>query len=215
MSNTGTQGHGIIINLSSYAPFIFTFNPTSLESEKKINYAIAPNIGGAYKKKYFSGFDSKEVSFNLVVMDKEAPTGVMSEIAYFEQLREPDMGFTLSAFTMSYGNQNFPPPQVLFQWGVSYVPLVWDVMDVKITETHFHSGMIRGILGLPWRAEISLRLSLVEDHPLNQANQIAKRAEMYVASAKSAITEMLYKTNRRRKEMPGLFKGKTKIDSRF
>lgn len=210
----GTQGHGVIINMSSYAPFIFTFNPTSLESEKKINYAIAPNIGGAYKKKYFSGFDAKEISFSLVVMDKEAPIGVMSELAYFEALREPDPGF-LQGFSMSYGNQNFPPPQVIFWWGVSFIPLIWDVTDVKITETHFHSGMVRGVIGVPWRAEISVSLSLVEDSALNQANQIAKRAEMYAASAKSAITEKLYKSDRRRKEMPGLFKGKFKVDSRY
>jgi hypothetical protein len=200
----GSQGHGVIINMSSYSSFIFTFNPESLSSEKKINYAIAPNIGGSYKKRYFSGFDAKEISFTLTCLDMEAPTGVMEEIAFFEQLREPDPGIT-SGWSLTYGNQNFPPPQVLFQFGVSYVPLVWDVLDVRITEDHFHSGKVRGVLGIPKKAEISISLALVEDHPLNKANQIAKKAESYVATAKSVTREIMYKTRTTRKEMPGIF----------
>jgi hypothetical protein len=200
----GSQGHGIIVNLSSYSTFVFTFNPESLESTKKINYSVAPNIGGAYKKRYFSGFDAKEVSFSLTCLDMESPTGVMEEMAFFEQLREPDPG-ALTGWSLSYGNQNFPPPQILFQFGVSYVPLVWDVLDVKITEDHFHSGMVRGVLGIPKKIEVSLSLALDEGHALNQANQIAKKAEAYVASAKSITREVLYKTRNTRKEMPGIF----------
>lgn len=200
----GSQGHGIIINLSSYSFFIFTFNPESLSSEKKINYAISPNIGGAYKKRFFSGFDAKEITTTLTCLDMESPTGVMEEIAFFEALREPDPGIT-KGWSMTYGNQNFPPPRVLFQFGVSYVPLVWDVVNVGITEDHFHAGMVRGVLGLPKKCEISLTLALVEDHPLNQANQIAKKAEAYLASAKSLSKEIMYKAKGSRKEMPGIF----------
>jgi hypothetical protein len=198
------QGHGIIINLSSWAPFVFQFNPPEIQSSKKINYAIAPNIGGAYKKRYFSGFDSKEVTFTLVCLDMQGPTGVMEEIAYFEQLREPDPGILGGWFTL-YGNQNYPPPQVLFQFGVSYVPLVWDVVDVQIQESHFHSGMVRGIMGFPKKCEVTMTLALVEDSILNQANQIAKKASMYAASAKSIVQEVQYHRKGIRKEMPGIF----------
>ena len=83
MSQTGYQGHGIILNLDTYAPFIFTFNPQELESQKKINYAVTPNIGGASKRRYFSGFETKEVNFKLMCLDMESPTGVMEEIAFF------------------------------------------------------------------------------------------------------------------------------------
>ena len=213
-----SQGHGIIINLSSYAPFVFTYNPESLESDKKINYSIAPNIGGAFKKRYFAGFDAKEVTFNLVCLDMESPIGVMDEIAYFEQMREPDGG-PLMGLSL-YGNTNFPPPQILFQFGVSMIPLVWDVLDVKIRETHFHSGMIRGIIGVPKRCEVSISLALVEDHPLNQANAIAKKVEMYAASAESVVREVLYKTRGVRKEYPGIFSrqkgaGKNVLSNRY
>ena len=78
-----SRGHGIIINMSSWSPFIFTFNPEQIDTNKKITYAIAPNIGGASKKKYFSGFDAKEVKFKLICIDMEGPTGVMEEIAFF------------------------------------------------------------------------------------------------------------------------------------
>lgn len=212
-NSSGTQGHGIIINMSSYAPFIFFANPESLESNKKINYSVTPNIGGAYKKRYFSGFDTKEVTFNLVCVDMEAPAGVMEEIAFFEQLREPDSGF--SGFLSLYGNQNFPPPQVLFQFGVSFVPLVWDVLNVTINETHFHSGSVRGVIGVPKRCEISMSLGLDEGHPLNQANQIAKKAEVYVAAAESIAREALYKSKNVRKELPGIYSGRAKLDRRY
>ena len=211
-----SQGHGIIINMSSLAPFIFTFNPTELESSKKINYAIAPNIGGAYKKRYFSGFDTKEITVTLTCLDMEAPTGVMEEIAYFEQLREPDPGIT--GLLTLYGNQNYPPPQVLFQFGVSFVPLVWDVIEVSIKESYFHSGMVRGVIGVPKKADITLTLALDEGHALNIANQVAKKAEMYAASAKSIAREMAAKgvgfSGVRRKEKPGIY-GRAKMDVRY
>lgn len=215
------RGHGCIISLGSKAPFVFEFNPTEIESTKKINYVSAPNIGGAFQKKYFTGFDTKEVSFQLILIDMESPTGVSEEIAYFEALREPDPGFT-GGWGLTYGNTNYPPPQVLFQFGVSYIPLIWDVMNVTIKETHFHSGIVRGILGIPKRAEINITLSLAEDDPLNKANQIAKKIQMYAASAKSTAREIITNVKGTRKEMPGLFplqknagKGPTRLDRRY
>ena len=199
-----SRGHGIIINMSSYAPFIFTYNPSRIESTKKISYAVAPNIGGAFKKRYFSGFDTKEVKFQIHCVDMEGPTGVQEEIAYFEQLREPDPG-PFGGWSLSYGNQNFPPPQVLFQFGVSYIPLIWDVLDVQIQSDHFYDGMVRGIIGIAKQCMIDITLGLVEDHPLNQANQIAKKAQMYAASAESIAREIMHKTRHTRKELPGIF----------
>ena len=160
-----SRGHAIIVSVPAFAPFIFQFNPETIESEKKINYAVAPNIGGAYKKKYFSGFDSKEISFTITCVDKTSATGVMTEISYFEHLREPDPGI-LGGWGLVYGNENYPPPQVIFQFGVGYAPLFWEVLDVSITESHFHSGHVRGILGYPKMAVIDITLSLIEDHIL-------------------------------------------------
>jgi hypothetical protein len=198
------RGHGVILNMSSWAPFVFTYNPPEVESKKKINYAVAPNIGGAYKKKFFSGFDAKEISVQLVCNDFEDPLGVSEEIAYFEQLREPDPG-PFGGWGLSYGNENYPPPQILYWFGVSFIPLVWDVTEVNIKETHFHAGRIRGVFGIPKRCEIDLSLSLDEGHILNRANQVAKKAEMYLASAESIIREYLYSDKGTRKEIPGLF----------
>jgi hypothetical protein len=199
-----SQGHGIIINMSSKIPFVFTYNPESVETTKKINYAVAPNIGGSSKKRYFSGFDSKEVTFTIVCLDMESPLGVTPEIAFFEQLREPDPGL-LGGWGMTYGNENFPPPQVLFQFGVSLVPLVWDVLDVQIFEDHFKSGLATGILGIPKKADISIKLGLVEDHPLNKANQIAKKVEAIAGSTTSIARESLYKFRGVRKEHPKIY----------
>jgi hypothetical protein len=198
-----SRGHAIILNASSWAPFVFQFNPESIDSEKTINYAVAPNIGGAYKKKYFAGFDAKEISFQIICFDKVSPAGVMPIIAYFEQLREPDPGL-FGGWGLTYGNVNYPPPRVLFQFGVGYAPLFWDVVSVKIKEDHFHAGHIRGVLGYPKRCEIDISLSLVEDDVFNQANQIAKKAAMYIASADSIAREVYHKVKNTRKESPGI-----------
>lgn len=198
-----SQGHGIIINYTSWSPFVFTYNPESLDSVKKINYATTPNIGGAYKKRYFSGFETKEISFNLVCIDMESPTGVMNEMAFFEALREPDPGpFAVAGLN---SNANYPPPQVLFQFGQSFVPLVWDVLDINIKEHHFHDGIVRGVVGIPKAIDIEISLALDEGHVLNQANQIAKKANLYAASITSVSKEILNRSKGTRKEMPGIF----------
>lgn len=204
------RGHGIIVNLSSYSTYIFEYNPVSIESTKKIHYSIAPNIGGAFKKRYFSGFDSKEISLDLHIVDMESPIGVMDDVSFFEQLREPDPGI-LGGWTLSYGNENFPPPRVLFQFGSGYIPLVWDVLDIGIVTDHFFADEIRGIIGIPKNARINIKLGLVEDNILNKANQIAKKAATYAASAHSIARETAHKgiTSRdgrpKRKELPGIF----------
>ena len=197
-----SRGHGIIINYSSWAPFVFQYNPENISSEKKINYAVVPNIGGSFKKKFFSGFEAREISFHLTCVDKTSATGVMEEISFFEQLSEPDPG-PFGGWGLVYGNVNYPPPQVLFQFGVAYAPVVWDVLDVKITEDHFHSGHVRGVLGYPKKCEIDIILSLDEDSIFNKANQVAKKAAKYGASAKSLVREYTHKTQNTRKENPG------------
>lgn len=188
-------GHSYIMNLSSLMPFIFTFNPETVDTTKKINYAVAPNIGGAYKKRYFSGFDAKDISFKLVCVDKTSPVGVSEEIAFFEQLREPDAGFFIP-----FENDNFPPPQVLFQFGQSFIPLVWDVLDIKINESHFYSDNVRGVIGIPKKCEINIKLGLDEGSLLNQANKIAKKAEMMVGAIESVVRDRVSESNQTRRE---------------
>ena len=196
-------GHGTIINMSSMSPLTFEFNPTDIKTQKKINYVSAPNIGGAFKKKYFTGFDSKEISFKLTCIDMQSPMGVTNELAYFEQLREPDPG--LLGGIISFGNENYPPPQVIFQFGQSFVPAVWDVLECSIDESHFHSGYVRGVLGIPKMFTVDLRLSLDEDNILNKANMIAKKVMAYSGAANSITREVLSNRRKKRKEATGMF----------
>jgi hypothetical protein len=194
----------LILNLSSWLPFVFTYNPEEVDTSKKINYVVAPNIGGAFKEKFFSGFDSKEISFSLICIDMEDPLGVTEEIAYFDQLSSPDPGL-IGIATSFFGNENYPPPQILLQFGASLVPVVWDVMDISIKKTHFRAGMASGIFGIPKRCEVSLRLSLVEDHVLNRANQIAEKALYITGSVESVIKEVIHVTTGKKKDQPGIF----------
>jgi len=193
------RGHGAIVNMSSGSSFVFQYNPEKMDTEKKINYAVSPNIGGAYKKRYFSGFEAEEINFKIMCVDMDSPFGVTEEIAFFKQLREPDPGMT-GGWGLDYGNVNFPPPQVLFQWGISLVPLVWDVLDIKINEDHFHADLVRGIMGIAKKCEVEISLALDEGHALNKMNQIAKKAMAYAATAKSAYREYAHLALGKRKE---------------
>lgn len=199
-------GHSYLINLSNNLPFIFTFNPPSISDDRTIKYYVASNLGGAFHQKYFSGFDNKEVQFTLILHDNENPNGVMSEVAFFEQLREPDPGLFNIAGSF-FGNENYPPPQVLFQYGQGMIPLIWDVLSIGITKSHFYDGNIRGVMGIARRAEIEISLSLDEDNILNKANQVAKKASMLAGSVGSIAKEVLHKIHGKRKEQPGIFPG--------
>lgn len=204
------SGHSYIVNLRNAVPFIFTFNPEEIDTTKKINYAIAPNIGGAYKKRYFSGFDTDTVSFKLTCVDMESPIGVQDEIAFFEQLREPDAGLFIA-----WGNENFPPSQVLFQFGKSFIPLVWDVLEVKINASHFYSGAVRGVMGIAKKCEIDIKLALDEGNFLNKANKVAKKIEMIAAGIGSVVTEGVSRSRGTRKESPFAGALRRKVDKKW
>jgi hypothetical protein len=200
LAQTGqTQGHAIIINMSSGLPFVLQWNPQETKSTKKINYIVAPNIGGSHKKRYFAGFDSEEISFSIVCYDKRSPLGVKNQISYFKQLSSPDPGLIGIAGSF-FGNENYPPPRILFQFGVAYVPVVWDILDIEIEETHFFDDVVRGMIGIPKRAVIDITLSLVEDHILNKANQIAEKAGYAAGSIESVAREGLQYAGNHRKE---------------
>ncbi|WP_411821213.1 hypothetical protein [Leptospira sp. 'Mane'] len=197
------SGHGIIINASTGLPWIFTYNPEKVTSDKKINYFTAPNIGGSHHEKFFTGFENKEISLDLNSNDFESPLGVTDTIAYFDELRNPSPGL-LGIAGSFFGNENFPPPQVLFQFGDSMVPLFWDVLDVHIEKSHFRSGATTGILGIPQRCEITLKLSLDENSILFKANQIAKKAQAIKGSVSSIQKEALFKSKGIEKSRPGI-----------
>lgn len=194
------RGHGIIMNMSSYLPFVFQWNPESVTTTKKINYVIAPNIGGSHKKRFFCGFDSGEIEFKIVCFDKTNPLGVSDQIGYFEQLRQPDPGLIGIAASF-FGNENYPPPRVLFQFGASFIPLVWDIINIGIEKSHFFDDPIRGIIGIPKRAEISVNMALVEDHMINKANKIAEKASYVAGSAESLVREGFHFAGNGRKEI--------------
>lgn len=199
------SGHAIIINLGSFVPFVFTFNPEEVSTDKDINYHEAPNIGGSSRKLYFTGFSNKILKFAIRCIDMEDPFGVLKEISYFEALREPDMGI-LGISNLFGGNENYPPPQVLFGFGTgSLVPLIWDVTDIGIKGSYFHAGKVRGILGIPKVVDIDIELTLDEDNKLYKASKIARSAGVIYASVMSIAREVKTHSDNGRKEQPGFF----------
>lgn len=200
------NGHGIMINMGSYLPFVFTFNPLEVETTRTINYEESPNIGGSHHELFFTGFSNKEASFDIICIDMEDPMGVNKEIAYFEALRSPDpelLGIAGSFF----GNDNYPPPQVLFNFGTgSIMPLMWDVTDISIQTSLFYAGHIRGVYGIPKRVDIGIKLSLDQDNVLYKSDQIFKKVQQIQGSVMSVMREGFTKKNNTRQEQPGIWK---------
>lgn len=177
--------HGTIINLSSYLPYTFEFNPLEIESTKAINRYKAPNIGGSAKRSYFTGFDNEEIKFTLDIIKFNKETGVNPDVEYFSQLREPDAGLIGIAGSF-FGNENFPPPMIAFGWGISMVPLVYKVLDVRIKKHNF------GDNGIARQATVNISLELDTENVVNKTNQIAKKAAVYAASIGSISDEIKY-----------------------
>ena len=196
-----TRGHALMLNMRSYLPFVLTINPEEISTSKNINYVVAPNIGGASKKRYFAGFDAKEVSLDIKCIDMQHPLGVTGAISYFDQLRNPDPGI-FGTISQVFGNENYPPPQIMYQFGVSMIPLIWDVLSVQIVASHFFDDKIRGVIGIPKQALISLQLALVEDSVLNKANKIAEAASQISGSVNSILREGLHRKLGRKKVSP-------------
>lgn len=194
--------HGIIVNLSSGAPFVFQYNPVEITMQKPLTWFIAPNIGGASQEMFFSGFQNREVDLTLQFIDKQDAFGVKEEVEYFKQLGEPDAGL-LSIANSFFGNENYPPPKVLYQFGVSISPLVYNVaQSPNITIGHFKSGGVAGVAGIPTIATVQLKLVLDESNDLNKAEQIAKKVEALAGSAESVAKEVAFLATGKRKEAP-------------
>lgn len=195
------EGHGVIVNLSNGLPWIFDLNPPGVKSERKINYIEMPNIGGAYKERYFTGFGNKDVAIDLVALDMASPMGVAPTIQYFEALRSPAPGWK-GLMSFIKGNANFPPPQILYFYGTGdLVPLVYDVIDIGLETDLPFGDKVRGVMGLPKMCKISMKISPDPDNILNKANEISKMTAAITASAESIVKEVLYKTKGGRKEL--------------
>lgn len=196
-------GHGVIINLSTGLPFTFELNPMQVKTKKDINYFESPNIGGHSRTLFFSGFSNKKVSFSLLVLNMEDPLGVAGEVAYWDQLRSPGTG--LADLAASFiGNENHPPPKVLYQFGASLVPMPWWVRNVEINVTHFHANVVGGVMGIPKRAIIDVSLELDEESDLFKANRIAERALEIGGSVKSVANDIFSTVTGARREQPGI-----------
>jgi len=189
----------IMVNASNFTPFVFHFNPESVRSTKKIDWHKSPNNGGASKKNFFTGFENRELSFSILLLDQVSSLGLRTAIDWFEQLSEPDPGLIGIAGSF-FGNENYPPPQVFFQFGHSLSPLLWDVMDLEINEDIF-KGDGSEFLGLPERAIANITLELVTDSDLNRANQIAKKMSLITGSVNSLYKEFQSLRQGSRKEL--------------
>lgn len=201
-----SQGHGIMVNIGSYLPFVFTFNPLEVEMTRDINYTESPNMGGSHHELFFTGFSNKEASFDILCIDMEDPMGVSKEVAYFEALGSPDPGL-LGIAGSFFDDKNFPPPQVLFNFGTgSLLPLVWNVKDIDIKTSLFYSGHVRGVFGVPKRADISIVLVLDQDNPLFKSDQVYKKIMQVTGSVMSITKEVFRKSENTRGEQPGIWK---------
>jgi len=183
------QAHGTLTNLSNFLIYVFEYNPEEIVTSKQIDWFKAANIGGNARRMFFQAFDNKTVSFQVQAIDLKSTLGVQPDISFFESLRNPAPGL-LGIANSFFGNRNFPPPKVLFQFGAALIPMPWFVKNVDIVADMFKDGPISGDIGIPKRARFSISLELDEESDFFKANQIAEKASEIQGSANSIVRDL-------------------------
>ena len=193
------EARGTIINLSNFLVYSFQYNPESVPSSKQIDWFKAPNIGGNARRLFFQAFDNKTVSFQVQAIALKSRLGVQADISFFEALRNPAPGI-MGIANSFFGNRNFPPPKVLFQFGAALIAMPWYVMNIDITPDWFKDGPISGTVGIAKRVRFDVSLELDEDSDLFKANQIAEKASELAGSAGSVVRDLQERLNSARPE---------------
>ncbi len=193
------EARGTILNLSNFLVYPFQYNPNEIATTKQIDWFKAPNIGGRARRLFFQNFDNKTVSFQVQAISIKNTLGVQDDISFFDALRNPAPGL-LGIANSFFGNQNYPPPKVLFQFGAALVPMPWFVRNVDITSDWFKDGPIIGDIGIPKRARFNVSLELDEESDFFKANQIAEKASEIQGSASAAIRDLQIRLNGGRPE---------------
>ena len=193
------EARGTIINLSNFLVYSFQYNPESMPSSKQIDWFKAANIGGSSRRLFFQNFDNKTVDFQVQAIAQKNTLGVRDDISFFEALRNPAPGL-LGIANSFFGNQNFPPPKVLFQFGAALIPMPWYVRNIDITPDWFKDGPISGNVGIAKRARFDISLELDEESDFFKANQIAEKASELAGSAASVVRELQRRLNGARSE---------------
>lgn len=193
------EARGTLTNLSNFLIYAFEYNPETMSSSKQIDWFKAANIGGNARRMFFQAFDNKSVQFEVQAIDLKSTLGVQPDISFFEALRSPAPGI-LGIANSFFGNKNFPPPKVLFQFGVALIPMPWFVTSVDIVADWFKDGPVSGDVGIPKRARFSISLELDEESDFFKANQIAEKASEIQGSANAAVRELQQRLNSARPE---------------
>jgi len=193
------EARGTIINLSNFLVYSFQYNPESMPSSKQIDWFKAANIGGNARRLFFQNFDNKTVSFQVQAIALKSTLGVQADISFFEALRNPAPGL-LGIANSFFGNQNFPPPKVLFQFGAALIPMPWYVKNIDITPDWFKDGPISGNVGIAKRVRFDVSLELDEESDFFKANQIAEKASELAGSAGSVVRDLQERLNSARPE---------------
>ncbi len=193
------ESRGTLVNLSNFLVYPFQFNPEQMNTSKQMDWFKAPNIGGSARRLFFQNFDNKTANFQVQAIAQKNTLGVQTDVSFFEALRSPAPGL-LGIANSFFGNQNFPPPKVLFQFGAALIPMPWYVRNVDITLDWFKDGPVIGDIGIAKRARFDISLELDEESDFFKANQIAEKASEIAGSAGARVRDLQQRLNSARSE---------------
>lgn len=154
--------------------------PENVADTKSIEHVSISVPGLGYKPMLFSGIDNKKISFTIRVIARNQVVGNQLYLQQFDSLRRPRVGL----FSVFAEDEAFVPnPQVLYHYGSgSTLPLVYYVTKIDMSHSKYNNW------GYPQVTDVSIELTLNENHLINMAEDVARKVAMVLGTIQSGTT---------------------------
>lgn len=140
--------------------------PGDIKDSKDVVLAENPIAGLNYQPVSYGGGGNRKLSFTLPLIKRNNTVGNVLLLKQVENLRNQSVG--LGGVFSGQFNSN---PQVLFNWGVGSVPLIWYVKKADAT----HKAGWTNAMGMPQYSEIEFELWLDESSWLYKSEEIFRK----------------------------------------
>ena len=149
--------------------------PGDISDTKQIIFAETPVPGLPYSPVSYSGMGNRKISFTLPLIGRNNTVGNVPQLKQFDNLRHEVVGF-LGIFGKGQFIRN---PKVLYYWGVGSVPLVYYVSKCDFA----HKGQMMNNLANPRWTDMSVELTLDEEHAVNKMEDAYRKIMSVVGMA--------------------------------
>jgi hypothetical protein len=167
-----------MFDMQNYQLIISTLPPSDITDRKAITLTETPIPGLNYSPLQPSNNGNRKISFTLPLIKRNNTLGNVGFIKQFDRLRNQSTGFLQVA-----AQQFTPNPKVLYSWGIGSVPLVYYVS--KCDFTHKQGWVAPS--GNPMYSEVEMELTLDEENPLYQAEEMWRLVASLIGEVEGAI----------------------------